>query len=166
MSFVQSILRALASLPRFVYRTVLRAGRFVVEMFSVPAEPLSAISPAVAQEAKGASATDADIAALRRVGGAIIQGQVPKGEDLGAVPEKAVQWLKAMEKRQLARLLTSQDAAIKAHMRGITPIKGIVPYEAEAIKAVTKARQAEPKRRTLRDLLPDIEADREPSPGM
>jgi hypothetical protein len=166
MSFVQSILRALASLPRFVYRTVLRAGRFVVEMFSVPAEPLPAISPAVAQEAKGASATDAAIAALRRVGGAIIQGQVPKGEDLGAVPEKAVLWMRSMQRPELARLLTAQDEAIRAHMRGITPIRGIVPYETEAITAVTEARKAEPKRRTLRDLLPDIEAAREPAPGM
>lgn len=152
-SFIAKLAAVLAAMPTFVRRRIKVAGAWISQLVAVPAQP--AATPAT----NTAAQSDESAAHIKRLAGVLAQGKRPVSDDLKGSSEKSIKWLQAMDRRELCRLMCADDRAIHLHMRGKQPLKGLVPYDPQAITEVTKARrQAAKPQRTLRDVLAEREA--------
>lgn len=151
-NFIAKVLMAMRAMGSFTTRMVRRAGKWVMELVHVPAAPMA--EPAAVPDTAPSKADD--YSSVRELAKTLAMGDDPTPEQLKGVPERTFAWLSAMDHRELCRVAVTDDKALRGHMRGREPIRGLVPYEQEAIDDVSTAKsQPRPSERTptLRDLL-------------
>lgn len=155
--FFAILAAVIAAMGTFVWRTVREGGRLVARLFREPGTP-----PAMSQTASAApDAKPEDYDAFKRVAGILAMDRVPSPEDLKALPAKGVDWLRAQDRQALHTLMCADTDMIRAHIKGRAMIRGVVPYDAEAVRDVTAARAAAPvarpnRPRTRRDALEEM----------
>ncbi|WEJ31689.1 hypothetical protein [Devosia sp. SD17-2] len=156
-SITGAIGRMLAAMRKFVTERVKIAGRWITRLVAVPATPVMP-NAGVAAEAKAdlSAKTDNTHAAIRRVGGKLVQGHGLTADDLEGITPQMLRWLRVLDKPALCRVLCADEQQLRAHLRSIALIKGVCRYEAETITAMeaTKRKAAVPEgRKTLREVL-------------
>ncbi|WP_157970089.1 hypothetical protein [Pelagibacterium sediminicola] len=152
-SILMKVAAVLAAMPRFVWQKVCVCGEWISQLVAVPAMPVEA-APAPGGEASGNTADLEEIKGMKRLAGVLVQDQTPSEDDTKGLSDKAIDWLRALDRRSLCAVLAADASQLRAHMRGKAPIRGMVPYDTAAIKDVlaANARQPEP-RKTLRAAL-------------
>lgn len=151
-----AIRAVLAGMRKMVWRTV-RIGDRLISML-VPGDPAPEM-PAV-ETARQAAAVES-MTSLRHVANTLVQGHALAADMEKSIPAMQLAWLRSMTRPELCKLILANDADIRAHMRG-KPIKGLVPYDAAAIRDVAAARAKRPEaprppRRTLRAVLAEAQ---------
>lgn len=154
----------LAAMKAMVWKTV-RVGDKLISMLVPGPAP---IEPVVQDDPAAEVAAVESMTALRNAANLLVQGHTLPPALVKVVPGLQVAWLQAMSRHELCKLILSRDDAIRLHLRGIAPIHGLVPFDAEAIRDVAAARAQRPQparvpRRTLRAVLAEQEeAERSP----
>ncbi|KQN75038.1 hypothetical protein [Devosia sp. Leaf64] len=149
---IAAIMRAMGS---FGMRMVKRGGTWIAEIFNVPAAPVGEAEAADAVPDMTPSRSD-DMSAVRELAKTLAAGMDPNPEMLKGIPDLSIKWLRAMDRAALCKVILADDAKIAAHLRGQAAIRGLVPYNAEAIDDVAAAKShPRPRDRqpTFRDLL-------------
>jgi hypothetical protein len=151
-----AIRAALAAMRTMVWKTV-RIGDRLISML-VPGDPAPAM-PAV--EPVGQAAAVESMTSLRHVANTLVQGHPLSQAMEKSIAPLQLAWLRSMTRSELCKLILANDADIRGHLRG-KPIKGLVPYDAAAIRDVAAARAKRPEaprppRRTLRAVLAEAQ---------
>jgi len=151
-SFLAKIGAVLASLPRFVWERVCVAGEWVSRLIAVPAMPVEAIASPAGKPS--GNAADDEVPGIKCLAGVLAQDLEPEPDHVKGLSDLTVAWMRSLDRRSLCVLLAAEPGQIRAHMRGKAHIKGMVPYEKEAIKDVFAARsRPAPSGKTLREAL-------------
>lgn len=167
-SILAAIAAVLAGMRRSIVQLVRVGGRWITKIVSV-ADPTSGgapsalpMTPDVAQALKP---KNDDVTALRNAAGQLVQGQPIAPADEKALHAGARAWLGCMTQHELCKLLLADDATIASHMRGKERMRGMVPYDKQAIADVTAARAHRPAPRVAKRTLRAVLAERE-NPGI
>ncbi|HEY8578189.1 MAG TPA: hypothetical protein VIL88_17825 [Devosia sp.] len=99
-------------------------------------------------------AADNGLANLRRLAGAMAADRVTEA-DLANVPDGRIEWLAAMDRGMLARVMCADDATLQAHLRGQRSIRGVLAADADSVRAY----------RQRQEMSVDV-TDAEPAPEM
>lgn len=149
--FLAILAAVMAALPRYVWRMVTEGGKAVMRLFVEP--PAPAPAPRVAPVAQAQD----DYDSVRSLAKDLMLGKQPTQGALAKMPEQTFAWLSALDKQGLAKVAVADVAKLRAHMRGGAPIRGLVPYDKDAIDDVVAANKPKPaaRKRTLRDEIED-----------
>lgn len=127
-SILKAIRSALAGMSRFVWRRVLEGGEWVSRLFALPAEPI-ADEPEQAQ----ADDTAAHLAAIRTTAAHLAAGTVPPADIAEQLSEGKIDWLTAMDRGMLCRIVGAKDEALAAHLMGQRSLKGVLAADGQAV---------------------------------
>lgn len=153
-AFLAKIAALMRKMGSFTTRVIKVAGRWVSQLVHVPATT-DDVGQADAMVDTRPSRAD-DLEAVRDLAKVMAAGLDVDPAKLRGVPDMTVAWLKALDRRALCAVVTAQDEALAAHLRGRPAIRGVVPYDRAAIAEVAAAKdQPRPRDRqpTLRDML-------------
>lgn len=149
---IGAIMRAFGS---FTTRMVRRGGKWIAELIRVPGDPVPAAPtvPTISQPAD-------DYGNVKRVAGMIAAGLDPAPADLKSITPLTAKWLAALDRPNLLKIAAATPDAIRDHMKNRQRLRGVVPFEKEAIDDVTNDVMTKPlpsvRYNTLRD---QLEAD-------
>ncbi len=152
-NFIAKIVAAMRRMGHYVTVMVKKGGQWLATLQHVPAAPEADAADSVPDMTP--SRAD-DLQAVRELAKTLAAGIDADPALLQGVPDMTIAWLKAMDRRGLCTVVTAKDEQLAAHLRGRAAIKGLVPYDREAIADVAASKdQPRPRDRqpTLRDLL-------------
>lgn len=153
-NFIAKIVSIMKSMGSFATRMVKRGGRWVAEIFHIPAAPMATEAADSVPDITPSRADD--MSAVRELAKTLAAGLDADQAMLKGIPDMTIKWLRSMDRSALCKIALADDARVAAHMRGQAPIRGVVPYDKTAIDDVAAARDMlRPRERqpTLRDLL-------------
>lgn len=152
-----AIRAVLAAMPRYLVKKILEAGVWVSRLVAEPAPP----PPVISAEPAAQVAETESMIALRNAANAMAQGFVLTPAQAEAIAPLQADWLRSMTRQEICQVILAKDDDIRRHMRGIAPIRGVVPYDREAIADVTKARKDRPAPKPARRTVAQVLAERE-----
>lgn len=157
---IAAAIRAIVAAMKTMVWEFVRVGETWVKRLVAGPAP---IEPLVQGDPAGQAAAIGSMTALRNAANTMVQGQTLSPALAKAIPALQASWLQSMTRAELCKLILAKDDAIRLHLRGIEPIRGLVPFDAEAIRDVTAARSERPAparvpRRTLRAVLAERES--------
>lgn len=134
-NLLAAIGRLLSSM-RTVWEYCSKAGRLVARTFLAPFAGGGATLPDETPEGLPGptSAVQDGLANIRRLAGAMAADRVTAA-DLANVPDSRIEWLAAMDRGMLAKVLCADDAALKAHLTGRNAIRGVLAADRDSVTA-------------------------------
>ncbi|HTO28653.1 MAG TPA: hypothetical protein VL017_08685, partial [Devosia sp.] len=133
-----AIAAMLASMATVVMRRCVITGRWIADRVrSIGATPMP---PMAIEPEPAADEPDAELAKIRELAAALAREDEDDRHFVG-VSDNTVAWLSLLTPVQLARVATATDAALAAHIKGLAPIRGLVPADAESVAALAAARR-------------------------
>lgn len=137
-SILAAIRAVLARLAAGTTRWVRKGGHWVLEhipAFTAAPAPMPMVEPV-------ASAAPDDVAPIRRVAGVLAQGKPPQPADLAGIADRHLAWLRQLDRLELCRVLAAKDEQIRAHVKGIAPIRSVPQADAETVSQLKASREA------------------------
>lgn len=144
---MKSVLRAMASTPRWVWRQCRETGKLVLEALVMPIDMLMGTT-GVATIEKDPEADMienttyerlAGVSVVKTVATQILGGEV-NDKDLNVLPERVIKWLSALDRKQLARVVCANDYAVQEHLeRKGNGIAGVLEFDKQEIEKVLRA---------------------------
>jgi len=138
--FFAMITAILKSMGHFTTEFVREGGKWVAKLLRVPGAPMHSMPTETDDEPASVPET---FDGVRRAAGALAMGKIPTPEDLVGVSEKAARWLQVQPKDALHRIMCADDEQLREHVRGRSPIRGVVPFDDAAIADMEMAEAAE-----------------------
>lgn len=146
-SVMKSVLRAMASAPRWVWRQCRESGKLVLEALVMPIDMLMGnTGVATIDKVPEADTLEnttyerlAGVSVVKKVATQILGGEV-NDKDLQMLPERVIKWLSALDRKQLARVVCANDYAVQEHLeRKGNGIAGVLEFDKQEIKKVLRA---------------------------
>lgn len=160
MSMLRTVGRALAALAMAVPVMVWEAGKWVLRCMPGYHPPASTDVfeqyAEAADEAPVLPPVDQRLENIRSIAHALVSRQPIPDALFDGVGQPVVQWLGAMNMEMLLSVSNAAPAALRRHMRGETPIRGLLACDAESIAEyqAAVARESEPEIERIRRRLP------------
>lgn len=127
---IAAAIGAIKTVSEWCWKTGKLVTRTIIAPFAGGGSPTTMtddepVVPAAVQEA-------GELANLRRLAGAMAAGR-ETSEDLEPVSDARIEWLAAMDRPMLARVLAADDQALKAHLKGERSIRGVLAADRESV---------------------------------
>ncbi|UYO00231.1 MAG: hypothetical protein KIT02_03115 [Devosia sp.] len=129
-SIIKAIAAILKAMPRLVLERAQIAGRWIQRLVAVPApvEP-EAPEPPTARD----TADEEHLAAIRTAAAHIAAGQLPPSRAVDKLTEMDFEWLAAISRPMLCKIVGAPDADLLAHIRGNRPLRGVLARDHNAV---------------------------------
>lgn len=132
MKYLLSIISAALGAMRTVFEKCARTGKWIVRTVTAP---FAVGGGAIQADDPAPQAPERDgLAVIRQLAGAIAGDRVTEA-DLAHVGDDKIEWLAAMDRRMLAKILYANDTALKAHIRGERNIRGVLAADRKSVAA-------------------------------
>lgn len=134
---IGAMLGALRTVTEWCWKTGKMVTRTVLAPFAGGGAPAGAMAddeptvPPAVQEA-------AELDGIRRLAGAMAADRVSE-EDLEPVADARIEWLAAMDRPMLARVLCASDQALKDHLQGKRTIRGVLAADPDSVAEYRRA---------------------------
>ncbi len=139
---IGAMLGALRQVTEWCWRTGKLVTRTVLAPFAGGGAPAGAIADDEPAVPAGVRESD-ELDGIRRLAGAMAADRVTE-EDLEPVADSKIEWLAAMDRPMLARVLCADDQALRDHLRGERAIRGVLAADRESVAAYNRAMAAKP----------------------
>ena len=157
MAAVARVMRAVARAMRTMAWVVIQVGdRLISVLRPEPMPMIDQLEPEPAGEHATAD-TGSEFAPIRNLAYCRLEGRMPTPAQLAAAGKLGSEWVSTMTPVMLKSVLLADDPRLGRHLRGIEPIRGVLPFDEDAIDeyriAVLRQKAAEETvRRTITPL--------------
>jgi len=156
---MKAILKAIAAMlramPRFVMKRVWDGARWIQRLVAVP-QPFDPETPEPPTARDNAD--EEHLAAIRTAAAHIAAGQLPPERAVEKLHEADFEWLAAMSRQMLCKIVGASDADLQAHIRGKRPLRGVLARDQNAVDEYRAAMRRKRQQDELYDELEFVPA--------
>lgn len=154
-SIIKAIAAFLRAMPKLVMEKVWDGARWIQRLVAVPQpfEP-EAPEPATARE----NADEEHLVAVRTAAAHIATGQLPPERAVERLHDLDFEWLAAMSRQMLCKIVGASDADLQAHIRGKRSLRGVLASDQNAVDEYRAAMRRKRQQEELYDELEFVPA--------